>query len=169
MSPSRDLTVGPGRVVGVYFKAYDDQGQLLDSSDRLGHRPLVFLFGAGNVMPGLEELLEGRRKNDFVEGTLAPAQAYGEHQSKWIETVEREKIPVQGELAVGMRLDGFDPSGRRVSALVTRIEEGRVTLDRNHPMAGRSIRFEATVAGVREATPEEIEHGHPHGLGGHQH
>ena len=66
-------------------------------------------------------------------------------------------------------LDGYDPSGRRVSALVTKIEEGRVTLDRNHPMAGRSIRFEATVAGVREATPEELQHGHVHGPGGHHH
>jgi FKBP-type peptidyl-prolyl cis-trans isomerase SlyD len=169
MSPSRDLPVGPGHVVAVFFKAFDSEGRLLDSSDRMGHKPLVFLFGAGNVMPGLEKLLEGKRKDDYVVGTVAPADAYGEHDPARVEVVEREKIPLEGELAAGMRLDGRDPQGRRVSALITAVEEGRVTLDRNHPMAGRPIRFEVTVAGVRAATQEERDHGHPHGPGGHKH
>ena len=169
MTTKRELTAGPGRVVAVYYKAFDPDGRELDTSDRLGHRPLVFLFGAGNVLPGLEALVEGKRKDDFVDGVVAPEQAYGVRRDELVEVVERDKIPLQSELAAGMRLDGVDGQGRRASALITAIEGSRVTLDRNHPLAGVPIRFEVTLAGVREARPEELEHGHPHGPGGHHH
>jgi len=169
MSPSRHLPVGPGRVVAVFFKALDEGGRVLDSSDRLGHKPLVFLFGSHSVLPGLEKLLEGKRKDDFVSGVVAPEDAYGLRTPKLVEVLRRDKIPVQGELKPGMRLDGYDPQGRRMSALITAVEGDEVTIDRNHPLAGRSIRFEVTIAGVREATPEELDHGHPHGPGGHRH
>lgn len=169
MGPSRDLPVAAGRVVAVYFKALDEQGRVLDSSERLGHKPLVFLFGSPSVLPGLQKLLEGKRKDDFVSGVVAPEDAYGVHTPKLVEVLRRDRIPVQGELKPGTRLEGYDPQGRRMSALITAVEGDQVTIDRNHPLAGRSIRFELTVVGVREATSEELEHGHPHGPGGHRH
>lgn len=169
MSAAHGLTAGPGRVVAVFFKALDEQGRLLDSSERLGHKPLVFLFGANNVLPGLEKLLEGKKKDDFVSGLVEPQDAYGVRRDALIEVVRRDRIPLQGELKAGMRLDGFDPGGRRISALIAKVEGDQVTVDRNHPLAGQSIRFEATVAGVRPATKEELEHSHVHGAGGHAH
>jgi FKBP-type peptidyl-prolyl cis-trans isomerase SlyD len=169
MTPKPELTAGPGRVVAVFYKAFDPQGRELDSSARLGHRPLVFLWGAGNVLPGLEKLVEGKRKDDFVSGVVEPEDAYGMRRPELVEVVERDRIPVQSELAAGMRLDGVDAQGRRASALITAVEGSRVTVDRNHPMAGVPIRFEVTLAGVREARPEEVQHGHPHGPGGHHH
>lgn len=169
MSTSKDLAVGPERVVAVFYKIFDEQGGELDSSARLGHKPLTFLYGAGNVMRGLEKALDGKRKDDFVSGTIAPEDAYGRRRPELVETVARAKLPIQGELAVGMQLGGVDPQGRRFAARVTAIEGDQVTLDRNHPLADRSIRFELTVAGVRPATSEEIAHGHPHGPGGHHH
>ena len=169
MTQARDLTVGPGRVVSIFFKVLDEQGRTLDSSDRLGHKPLVFLCGANNVLPGLEKMLEGKRKDDFVSGVIAPEDAYGARHDQLVETVRRDKIPVQGDLQPGMRLDGYDPGGRRISALITAVNGDEVTIDRNHPLAGHSIRFEATVAGVRAATKEELDHSHVHGPGGHAH
>jgi FKBP-type peptidyl-prolyl cis-trans isomerase SlyD len=169
MTQARDLTVGPGRVVSIFFKVLDEQGRVLDSSDRLGHKPLVFLCGANNVLPGLEKLLEGKRKDDFVSGVIAPEDAYGARHEKLVETVRRDRIPVQGDLRAGMRLDGYDPNGRRISALIAGVDGDEVTIDRNHPLAGQSIRFEATVASVRAATKEELEHSHVHGPGGHAH
>jgi FKBP-type peptidyl-prolyl cis-trans isomerase SlyD len=169
MTSAAEMTVGPGTVVAIFFKALDDQGRLLDSSERLGHKPLVFLYGANAVLPGLEKMLAGKRKNDFVSGVVAPEDAYGVRREALIEVVRRDRLPVQGDLQPGMRLDGFDPGGRRVSALIAAVDGNQVTLDRNHPLAGQSIRFEATVAGVRAATKEELEHSHVHGPGGHAH
>jgi FKBP-type peptidyl-prolyl cis-trans isomerase SlyD len=169
MNAASELTVGPGRVVAIFFKALDEHGRVLDSSERLGHKPLVFLYGANSVLPGLEKLLEGKKKDDFVSGLVAPEDAYGVRRDALVEVVKRDRIPVQGELKAGMRLDGYDPGGRRVSALIAKVEGNEVTIDRNHPLAGTSIRFEATVAGVRPATKEELEHSHVHGPGGHAH
>lgn len=169
MSTQKELDVGPQRVVAVFYKVFDEAGSELDSSARLGHKPLTFLFGAGNVMRGLEKALEGKRKNDFVSGTIPPEDAYGLRRAELVETVARARLPIQGELAVGMQLGGVDPQGRRFAARVTAIEGDQITLDRNHPLADKPIRFEVTVAGVRAATGEELAHGHPHGPGGHHH
>lgn len=169
MSTQKDLPVGPQCVVAVFYKVFDEQGTELDSSARLGHKPLTFLFGAGNVMRGLEKALEGKRKDEFVKATIAPQDAYGVRRAELVETIARAKLPIEGELAVGMQLGGVDPQGRRFAARVTAIEGDQVTLDRNHPLADRSVRFEGTVAGVRAATSEELAHGHPHGPGGHHH
>lgn len=169
MSQNKDLSIGPERVAAVFYKVFDEAGHELDSSARLGHKPLVFLFGAGNVMRGLEKLLEGKRKDDFVTGTLPPEDAYGVRREELVEVVERRRLAVDKDIQVGMMLGGTDDQGRKFAARVTAVKGDQVTLDRNHPMADRSIRFEVTVAGVRPATPEEITHGHPHGPGGHAH
>ena len=169
MSTSKDLAVGPERVVAVFYKLFDESGAMLDSSARMGHKPLSFLYGAGNVLRGLEQALEGKKKDDFVDVTVAPEDGYGVRRDELIATVPRNQLQIQGDLTVGMQLGGVDPQGRRFAALITAIEGDQVTLDRNHPLADRTLRFEVTVAGVRPATPEEIAHGHPHGPDGHQH
>jgi len=169
MSTKQELTVGPQRVVAVFYKVFDEKGRELDSSARLGHKPLTFLFGAGNVMRGIEKALEGKRKDEFVSGTIPAEDAYGLRRPELVETVARARLPVEGELAVGMQLGGVDPQGRRFAARVTAVEGDQITLDRNHPLADQPVRFEVTVAGVRAATSEELTHGHPHGPGGHHH
>lgn len=169
MTSPKELTVGPERVVAVFYKLFDDAGNLLDSSARMGHKPLSFLFGAGNVLRGLEKALEGKKKDDFVEVNVTPEDGYGVRREEMVATVQRNQLQVQGDLQVGMQLGGVDPQGRRFAAMITAIEGDQVTIDRNHPLADKTLRFEVTVAGVRAATPEELAHGHPHGPGGHQH
>jgi FKBP-type peptidyl-prolyl cis-trans isomerase SlyD len=169
MSQNKDLTVGPERVVAIFYRALDEQGVEIDSSARLGHKPLVFLYGAGNVMRGLEKMLDGKRKDDFVAGLVQPADAYGVRRAELVEIVLRSNIAIDKELSVGMQLGGTDPQGRRFAARIAAVDGDKVTLDRNHPLADKPIRFEVTVAGVRPATAEELAHGHPHGPGGHGH
>jgi FKBP-type peptidyl-prolyl cis-trans isomerase SlyD len=164
-----DLTFGPGRVIGIYYTVRDPQGRVVDSSSNRGAKPMAILAGAKGALPGLEQALLGKKKNDRFEFSLAPEQAFGLPKPELVDKVERASLPVDGQLEVGMRLSGKDREGRAIHALITQIEGERLTLDRNHPLAGQTLHFEVTVAGVREAKPEEIQHGHPHGPGGHQH
>ena len=163
------LAVAEGRVVGIYYTVKNAQGEVIDSSSQRGSKPLAFLMGAGNVVAGLEKALDGKVKDDHVEVDVPPEEAYGQPKEELIETMKRSDIPYDGDIQPGMHLVGTDPSGRQIRALVTAVGDDDVTLDRNHPLAGQTIRFEVTIAGVREATPEETEHGHPHGPGGHDH
>lgn len=169
MAAKNNLTIAEGRVAALYYVVKDPEGRELDSNKTRGHKPLVLLFGAGNVVKGLEKLIEGKRKNDFVSGEVAPADAYGERSDALVETLDRSTIPVEAELVTGMLLSGTDRNGKPRTAVVTAIEGDQVTLDSNHPMAGKTLTFEVTIAGVREATAEELEHGHVHGPGGHKH
>ena len=169
MSKTKDLEVADGRVVGIYYTLRSEKGEELDSTRRRGHKPLALLVGAGNVLPGLEKALLGRRKNEHLEIVLAPEEGYGPRQESLVEVLERAAIPLEGEILPGMLLTGTDNQGRRMQARVLQVAEGKVTIDRNHPLAGQSLRFEVTIVGVREASEEEKQHRHPHGPGGHPH
>ena len=160
--------VAQGKVVAIYYTLKGEGGEVLDTNRR-GGKPLAFLQGMGNILPALEKALEGKRKDDFVEVELAPEQGYGAHKPELIHAVPRSSLPAGRELAPGMRLTGTDPQGRPRVVIITEVGEKEVTVDENHPLAGRKLHFEVTVAGVRDATDEEKTHGHVHGPGGHHH
>jgi FKBP-type peptidyl-prolyl cis-trans isomerase SlyD len=159
--------VSAGKVVGIYYTVKNEQGTVLDTNRR-GGKPMAFLHGAHNILPGLERALEGKRKDDFIEVVLAPADAYGERDEKNVKKVARSAFPAQQKIEPGMRFTGKDPvEGTVRSVLVVEVGEQEITIDESHPLAGQTLTFEVTVCGVRDATKEEHAHGHPHGPGGH--
>lgn len=159
----------PGKVVGIYFTLKDKNGAVLDTNRR-GGKPMPYLHGSNNILPALEKALEGKAKNDFVDVVLAAEQAYGPKKPELIHKLERKAFPANVAIAPGLRFSGKDPQGRMRSMLVLGVEGDSITVDENHPLAEQDLHFEVTICGVRDATPEETAHGHPHGPGSaHQH
>ncbi|MAT50642.1 MAG: peptidylprolyl isomerase [Porticoccaceae bacterium] len=160
------MTVKNNAVVSFHYTVRDEDGVQLDSSS--GKAPLSYLHGANNIIPGLEEALEGKTTGDSLQVTIPPAQAYGEHMDQLVESVPRSAFGEVENLEVGMRFEAQTPQGP-ISVVVTSVEGDNVTVDGNHPLAGKTLSFDVTIDSVREATEEELAHGHVHGEGGHQH
>jgi len=159
------MNITNNAVVALHYTVKDEDGVKLDSSE--GGTPLTYLHGASNIIPGLERALEGKSKGDALDVNIPPAEAYGEYIDELVDSVPREAF--QGaEVEVGMRFEAQTNNGP-ISVVITHIEDDNVTVDGNHPLAGKSLNFSVTVEDIREATEEEIAHGHVHGPGGHHH
>lgn len=153
-------------IVAIDYVLKDDDGQVLDSSE--GQDPLTYLHGVGGIIPGLERELTGKQAGDSMVVSIAPEDAYGERQETLVQEVPREQFGDVEDLQLGMQFQVNSNAGPLVVTVVE-ITDSTVTIDGNHPLAGVNLNFEVTVREVREATAEEIEHGHAHGPGGHQH
>jgi len=137
-------------------------------------QPLVFLFGVGQLLPKFEEYLAGKSTGDSYEFTLAPADAYGHIDTEAVVDIPIDVFMVDGKLAEDMLVIGGmvrlrDQEGRLLQGTVLQRGLETVKVDFNHPMAGKELHFSGTVTDVREASAEEIAHGHVHGEGGHHH
>lgn len=150
----------------MHYTLKDDEGQVLDSSE--GRDPLVFMQGVGNLIPGLEKQLEGKAKGDKVQATVPPEEAYGVRQPELQQTVPNEHFPPEVNPEVGMQFNVQMEQGA-VIATVIEVGENESKLDMNHPLADKTLHFDVEITDVREATEDEIAHGHVHGPGGHQH
>jgi FKBP-type peptidyl-prolyl cis-trans isomerase SlyD len=160
------MSISQDQVVSLHYTLRDEAGEIIDSSPT--GEPLAYLHGHGNLVPGLERELAGRSVGDRLNVTLSPADGYGEYDPKLVQQVPRRALKGVGELRVGMRLSAS--GGRSVRTVtVTRIAADLVTLDGNHPLAGKKLHFEVEVAAVRAATEAELSHGHVHGPDGHDH
>lgn len=153
-------------VASIDYKLTDDQGQVLDTSE--GREPLTYLHGAGNLIPGLETALEGNAPGDSVSVTVDPSEGYGERDENLIQQVPMSAFEGVDEIEPGMRFQATDEQGQGRIVTVTAIEGDEVTVDANHPLAGVPLNFEVNVVEVREASDDEIEHGHAH-TGDEQH
>jgi FKBP-type peptidyl-prolyl cis-trans isomerase SlyD len=136
--------------------------------------PLVFLFGSGMMIPGFETNLDGLTKGDSFNFSIQPADAYGSVDKEAVVKLPVEIFKVEGVidfsiLKIGNLIPMSDQSGNMLQGRVLAYDEKEVTMDFNHPLAGKDLHFTGTVVGVREATPEEISHGHVHGEGGVHH
>ena len=160
------MLVEKNRVVTLNYTLRDEQGQVIESS--VGRGPLSYLHGKGNILPGLERALSGRSAGDKVDVAVPPELGYGPRDDRLVQVVPRNTFTVDGELAPGMRVRASGPRGARLVTIV-RVERDFVTVDGNHPLAGRTLLFSVEVAEVRKATHEEVSHGHVHGPGGHPH
>ncbi len=161
------MTITGNKVVSIHYNVVDaDSQEMIDSSD--GKEPMVYLHGARNIIPGLEQALEGRAPGDAFDVTVAAAEAYGEHSQDRVQSVPREAFAEIGELQLGLRVTAQTEIGA-IELLVTEIGDDEVTVDANHPLAGRNLKFSVRVEQVRDASEEEIAHGHAHGPGGHHH
>lgn len=159
------MTVTNNVVVSIHYTVRDEDGVQLDSS--AGREPLTYLHGANNIIPGLELALEGKQIGDQLQVSIVPAEAYGEYLDHLVESVPRDAFG-DNALEVGMRFEAQTNQGP-VSVVVTSIDEDLVTVDGNHPLAGKSLTFDVTIEGIRDASEEEVAHGHAHGAGGHHH
>ncbi|MFZ5654791.1 MAG: FKBP-type peptidyl-prolyl cis-trans isomerase [Pseudomonadota bacterium] len=156
------MTIAANSVVAIHYLLTDERGVTLDAS--APDQPLVYLHGAGNLIPALERELTGRGAGEHFTAVIPPREAYGERVEELVQEVPRNLFREDQDVAVGMRFSGSTPQGP-ISVVVTGIEGDRVTLDGNHPLAGKTLHFEVTIAAVRAATEEELRHGHLHGPG----
>ena len=151
------------KVFSFHYTLTNAAGEILDSSD--GREPLVFMEGAGQIIPGLESELVRLNAGEKKKVEVQAADAYGEHDPKKLIEVPLDKLPKEN-IELG---DQFHADGQHTPFTVTGISETHATLDGNHPLAGMNLTFNVEVTGVREATLEERAHGHAHGPGGHAH
>ena len=148
------------KVVTIHYVLQDNEGNELDSSN--GKEPLVYLQGAQNIIVGLEEELEGKKVGDEVDAVIAPEKAYGVTVDALIQTVPREAFgDAIDDIEIGKRFQAETEQGP-VPVIVTAMDEKTVTVDGNHPLAGKELHFKVNVSDIREASAEEIEHGHVH-------
>ena len=159
------MAIGKNSVVTLHYKMKNGSGQVLDSTESRG--PLLYLHGMDPLLPGLQNALEGKEKGAHVEVTLQPADAFGVRDERLLQSVPRSAFQA-AEVKVGSQFQASDKGQQRVYT-VTRIDGDTATVDGNHGLAGQAITFEVDIQDVRQATQEELAHGHVHGPGGHHH
>lgn len=161
------MQVAKDKVVAIDYTLTNNQGQVIDSSQ--GKAPLAYLHGKGNIIPGLEKELEGKAVGDNLKVAIKPEEGYGMHDPKMVQAVPKTAFKGVPEIKAGMQFQAQGPGGQTRIVTVTKVEGDNVTVDANHPLAGQTLNFDVTVREVREASAEELSHGHVHGPGGHQH
>ena len=160
------MEITADRVVLIHYTLKGDDGAVIDSS--AGGEPLAYIHGHGNLVAGLEKALDGKRDGDKIVVSVTPAEGYGVHDAALIQRVPKRSLQGAGQIKKGMQFQGQTPEGMRLFT-VTALVGDMVTLDGNHPLADKTLNFDVDVVTVREATSEELEHGHVHGAGGHHH
>lgn len=160
------MEITADRVVTIHYTLKDDKGAVIDSSS--GGEPLAYIQGHGNLVAGLEQALEGKQDGNTLAVVVPPAEGYGERDESLIQRLPKRALQGSGEIKKGMQFQARTEDGMRLFT-VTAVMGDMVTLDGNHPLADHTLHFDVEVVGVREATPEELEHGHVHGAGGHHH
>ncbi len=160
------MEIAADRVVSIHYTLKDDAGAVIDTS--AGGEPLAYIQGHGNLVAGLEKALEGKSDGSTVHVSVPPVEGYGVHDAALIQRVPKRAMQGSGEIKKGMQFQARTDNGMRVFT-VTALVGDMVTLDGNHPLADKTLHFDVQVVNVREATTEELEHGHVHGAGGHHH
>ena len=159
--------ISNGKVVELSYSLTDSDGEVLDRAD--AKEPFTYLHGASQIVPGLETALEGLKKGDKKKVVIEPAEGYGDEDPELKMIVNRTQFPKDVELEVGLQFEANSPTGEGVVFTVEAIEGDKVHIDGNHPMAGVTLHFDVEVLNVRDATKEELSHGHAHGAHGHHH
>lgn len=160
------MQIAERRVAAFHYTLTNDKGEVIDSS--AGREPLVYLHGVGNIVPGLEREMSGKKAGDSFKVVVAPEEGYGVHHAQLIQQVPREAFQGVDTIAPGMQFHANGPQGP-MTVTVTAVDGDTVTIDGNHPLAGQALHFAIEITDVRDASLEEIQHGHVHGAGGHHH
>ena len=153
------MNISKNKVVTIDYSLHNETGELLDSSE--GGEPLVYLHGNENIIPGLEKFLEGKTTGDSISCTVPAAEAYGERDESLVFKVSKKDFGDNVEVAPGMQFEAHGEDGVQIVTVVG-VNGDEVTIDANHPLAGENLHFDVKVVDVRDATAEEIEHGHVH-------
>lgn len=161
------MKIAKDTVVSLRYELFDSEGELLEKVED----PVSYLHGGyDGIFPLVEEALHGKDVGDQCNVTLKPDDAFGEYDHELVEVEARNAFPE--DVAVGMQFEGGPESSEEDDYLlytVVDVTDDEVTVDGNHPLAGKTLSFNCTVTGVRPATSEELAHGHVHDEGGHVH
>ncbi len=157
------MRIGKGCVVRMNYTLRDESGVTIESSE--GREPLTYLHGLGHLIPGLEKTLDGSQAGLKTTVTVRPQDAYGEKDPQAVIRAERSDFPEGLTLEPGVEVQAETPDGP-ITFIVMSLEGDDVVLDANHPLAGKTLTFDVEVLEVREATADELAHGHVHGPGG---
>jgi FKBP-type peptidyl-prolyl cis-trans isomerase SlyD len=163
------MQVAKNAVVTIDYTLTNPSGEVIDSS--VGKQPLPYLHGTGNLIPGLEKALEGKKAGDQLKVTVPPDEAYGNRDESLVQSVPKTAFQGVPDIKLGMqfRTQADQAGGAPGVVTVTKVEGDKVTVDGNHALAGIPLTFDVTIKDVRKATQEELLHGHVHGPGGHHH
>lgn len=151
------MQVAEKSVVGIEYTLKNDEGNVLDTSE--GKQPLHYIHGVGMIIPGLEEALNSKAKGEKFNVRIDPDKAYGQRSDEMIQKLGKDQFDMQPE--VGMQFQADTPNGPTIITIIE-VSDTDVTVDANHPLAGVTLNFDVEVIEVREATTEELEHGHVH-------
>ena len=154
-------------VVGINYVLTNAKGKELDKSD--AKSPLVYLHGTQQIVPGLEKELASLNIGDKKNVVVSPEEGYGEVNTKLHIKTERSFFPKDADLKAGMEFSADTGEEKQQHFTIVKIEDDNVFLDGNHPLAGEILHFDVEVVSIRDATADELVHGHAHGEGGHHH
>ena len=154
------------KVVSFHYTLTNDKGEQIESSRE--REPMAYLHGYRNIIPGLESAMAGRDVGDTFEVTVTPAEAYGERNPDAVQRISAKHFPDVRKLSPGQVVQLQTRQGP-VQAVIVKVGRFNVDVDANHPLAGQTLTFDVEVTEIRDATREEIDHGHVHGPGGVTH
>jgi FKBP-type peptidyl-prolyl cis-trans isomerase SlyD len=160
------MQISADKVVSIDYTLTNSEGAVIDSSE--GRGPLAYLQGHSNIIPGLESALEGKSAGDALQVTVEPKDGYGERDDNLTQAVPRQMFENAEEIQIGMQFQTMTEQGPHIVTVVG-VDEENVTVDANHPLAGQTLNFDVKVVEVRDASAEEVEHGHVHDPEGHEH
>ena len=160
------MKIAEKHVVTLNYTLKDNEDNIIDQSE---DGSFCYLHGASNIIPGLENALTGKSSGDALSVSVAPEEGYGPRDDARIQEVPRDAFPPEPEIEPGMQFNAEGPDGQAVMVTIAKVEDGTITVDGNHPLAGVTLNFDVTIADIRDASAEELEHGHVHGPGGHHH
>ncbi len=161
------MAIGANKVVTVNYKLSDDEGNLIQKTSV--DEPFVYLSGNNQILPKLEQEIDSMIIGGKKNIGLNSSEAYGDYDNKAVQDVKRQEFPEGTNLEKGMEFMANTPDGKPVPFVIKEINEDNITIDFNHPLAGKNLNFDVELIDVRDATREEMEHGHVHGMGGHHH
>jgi FKBP-type peptidyl-prolyl cis-trans isomerase SlyD len=160
------MLISDRKVASFHYTLSNEQGEQIESSRE--RQPMSYLHGARNIIPGLEQALTGKAAGDQFQVTIAPADAYGDRSADRVQRIPAKHFRDAKHMRPGQMVSIQTRRGR-VQATVVKVGRFNVDVDTNHPLAGQTLTFDVEVMDVRDATAEEISHGHVHGAGGVNH
>jgi len=170
------MTISKDKAVSVnyYLTASKNNAPEELIEETTNDHPFVFLFGHGSVLPDFETSLNGKQKGDKFDFRISATNGYGNHEKDYVVKIDRQAFEIEGKfddvrVKVGQDLEMSDAEGNPLMGRVVAISDKEVEMDFNHPLAGHDLHFIGEVLDVREASAEELDHGHVHGPGGHHH
>ncbi len=161
------MAIEQNKVVTMNFTLKDDEGNVLDSTEKGG--PFSYISGTNMVLPKLEEALSGMLIGSKKNLKLEAKDGYGNYNDDAIQVVGKENFPEDIVLEVGMEYMANSPDGVKMPFTISNVDGEEITIDFNHPLAGKNLNFDIELLNVRDATAEELSHGHVHGADGHHH
>lgn len=154
------MKIAKHAVVSIHYTLADNDKNVIDSS--VGDEPLTFLSGVGNIIPGLDDALQGCVVGDKKRVVVQPEQGYGEFDETLVQKLPSEMFSGVDDIQLGMEFQTESPDGSEQFVVVSKVEDDGITVDGNHELAGMVLNFDVTIEDVRDATASEIEHGHAH-------